>query len=230
MSNCLYEVQMEVEGPLAMFARPDTGGTPTSYPLPTWSAAKGLFEAIAFFKDGAGWVRPTKVQICRRVGEKGGAIRFQRYTTNYGGPLRKSNLLKNGSSMQLYATVLSDACYRIFGEVVGQRVRNGLNPRHHLQAMIQRRLRRGQCYRTPCLGWSEFTCTYWGPFREGMTERDDSLSLTVPSMMFGVWDHPISGEYAPAFCQDVHLNQGELIYHLPQEHPWGVSEEFRTDA
>ncbi|MGA7992375.1 MAG: CRISPR-associated protein Cas5 [Thermoanaerobaculia bacterium] len=35
---------MEVAGPLAMFTRPDTGGTPTSYPLPTWSAAKGILE------------------------------------------------------------------------------------------------------------------------------------------------------------------------------------------
>ena len=35
-----YAVQLEVEGPLAMFARPDTGGTPTSYPVPTWSAPR----------------------------------------------------------------------------------------------------------------------------------------------------------------------------------------------
>lgn len=39
-TNDRYTVEFEVAGPLAMFARPDTGGTPTSYPLPTWSAAK----------------------------------------------------------------------------------------------------------------------------------------------------------------------------------------------
>jgi CRISPR-associated protein Cas5d len=27
-----YEIAFEVAGPAAMFARPDTGGTPTSYP------------------------------------------------------------------------------------------------------------------------------------------------------------------------------------------------------
>lgn len=54
-----YEVQFEIAGPAAMFARPDTGGTPTSYPAPTWSAAKGLFESVAFFVDGGhGFVRP----------------------------------------------------------------------------------------------------------------------------------------------------------------------------
>ncbi len=30
-----YEVQFEIEGPAAMFARPDTGSTPISYPVPT---------------------------------------------------------------------------------------------------------------------------------------------------------------------------------------------------
>ncbi len=34
-----YKVSMEIAGPAAMFTRPDTGGTPTSYPAPTWSAA-----------------------------------------------------------------------------------------------------------------------------------------------------------------------------------------------
>ena len=43
-----YLIQLEVSGPLAMYARPDTGGSPTSYPVPTWSAAKGLLESIAY--------------------------------------------------------------------------------------------------------------------------------------------------------------------------------------
>src|SRR3954471_6782291 len=93
-----YEVTLEVAGPLAMFARPDTGGTPTSYPVPTWSAAKGLFESIAFFADGAAWVCPTRVEVCRRVGELGGRVRLQRYTTNYGGPLRKASLFGKGTA------------------------------------------------------------------------------------------------------------------------------------
>jgi CRISPR-associated protein Cas5d len=48
----IYPVSIEVAGPLAMFTRPDTGGTPTSYPVPTLSACKGIFEAIAFLSSG----------------------------------------------------------------------------------------------------------------------------------------------------------------------------------
>ncbi len=233
-----YEVGLEVAGPLAMFARPDTGGTPTSYPVPTWSAAKGLFESIAFFADGSAWICPMKVEICRPVGEPGGRVRFQRYTTNYGGPLRKKDLFRKGtapggSSMQLFATVLSGVCYRIHGIVVGPRLRNNINARHHLKDLFDRRLRQGRCFRTPCLGWSEFTCSYWGPFRAGLTEVDSSISLKVPSMLFCVWDHPTSGQYSPAFHQDVEVGGilgGEMRYDVPPAWLAEILQEGVADA
>jgi CRISPR-associated protein Cas5d len=218
-----YDVSIEVAGPLAMFARPDTGGTPTSYPVPTWSAAKGLFESIAFFADGSAWICPTKVEICRQVGEPGGRLRFQRYTTNYGGPLRKTDLFRKGtapggSSMQLFATVLSDVCYRLHGIVVGPRSCNRMNVRHHLKDLFDRRVRQGRCFRTPCLGWSEFTCSYWGPFRTGVTEVDSAMSLKVPSMLLCVWDRPTSGRYAPEFRQALEVGKvlgGVMEYDVP---------------
>jgi CRISPR-associated protein Cas5d len=226
-----YRVEMEVAGPLAMFARPDTGGTPTSYPVPTWSAAKGLFEAIAFLSDGAAWICPTRVQVCRRIGGPQGRVQFQRYTTNYGGPLRKAKLFSSGvapggSSMQLFATVLSDVCYRLQGIVVGPKLSRGVNARHYLADLFDRRLRRqGRCFRTPCLGWSEFTCSYWGPFRTGVTEVDVDLSadrdrsLELPSMLLGVWDMPVEGRYSPAYRQNVRVEAGVLSYEelLPPE-------------
>jgi CRISPR-associated protein Cas5d len=97
-----YTVQLEVSGPLAMFARPDTGASPTSYPVPPWSAAKGLLESIAFFSGGEAWFHPTRVEVCRRTGAPGGAVVFQRYTTNYGGPLRKD---LNVSKRDWYASL-----------------------------------------------------------------------------------------------------------------------------
>ncbi|MGH7593286.1 MAG: CRISPR-associated protein Cas5 [Gemmatimonadales bacterium] len=212
-----YGVSFEVAGPLAMFTRPDTGAAPTSYPIPTRSAVKGLFESIAFLSDGAAWISPVAVEVCRHVGESGGRVRFQKYTTNYGGPLRKSDLFKKGvvvggSSMQLFATVLSDVCYRLHGVVVGTKESGPINKRHYLQHLFDRRLCQGRCFRTPCLGWSEFTCSYWGPFRQGVTELDDALSLDVPSMLLGVWDTPTSGRYAPEFRQDVKVTNGVLQY------------------
>jgi CRISPR-associated protein Cas5d len=117
--------------------------------------------------------------------------------------------------MQLFATVLSGVCYRLHGEVVGVRRPGPVNPRHHLQDLFNRRLVRGQCYRTPCLGWSEFTCSYWGPFRPEVTEVDSDLSLEIPSMLLAVWDEPVTTSdsgtpYAPRFWQGRRARDGRL--------------------
>jgi len=215
-----YPVSLEVAGPLAMFARPDTGGTPTSYPLPTWSAAKGIFESIAMFADGRAWICPTRVEVCRRIGEPGGVVRFTPYTTNYGGPERKKSLMgkgttAGGSSFQLRATVLSDVCYRLHGLVVGDASVRGRNPRHHLKDLFDRRVQRGQSYSTPRLGWSEFTCSYAGPFRDAMTEVDVAVNMAIPSMLLAVWDRPVNGRYSPRFQQNVLIQAGVLVYETP---------------
>ena len=215
-----YSVTLEIAGPLAMWARPDTGGPPTSYPAPTWSAAKGVFEALARLASGDAWINPRRVEICRPVGTTGGEVFFQRYTTNYGGPLRKSNQLRLGSSYQLFATVLSNVCYRFYGDVVGPDSARavGTNSQHHLQDLFRRRLKQGRVHRTPCLGWSEFTASYWGEFRDGkqgreiVTEVDDALNLEIPSMLHSVFDYPVNGRYQPRFVQQVSIRKGTLIY------------------
>jgi CRISPR-associated protein Cas5d len=219
-----YTVCLEVAAPLAMFSRPDTGSTPTSYPVPTWSAAKGILEAIAYLNDGA-WFCPTHVEVCRRANTSGGRVHFQQYATNYGGPERKNSLFNKGtaaggSSMQVFATVLADVCYRLHAAVAGPHGDHGRNPRHHLKDLFDRRLKQGRCHRTPCLGLSEFTCMYWGPPRAGVTEVDDRLGtpdapIEIPSMLLGVWNAPQSGQYAPVFRQDVKVQQGVLRFDVP---------------
>lgn len=206
-----YTVQMEIAGPLALFARPDTGGTPTSYPVPTWSACKGMFESLAFFARGNAWINPTRVEVCRHREAPGGEVRWQRYTTNYGGPLRKSSVIRAGSSHQLFATALADVCYRVYGEVLGEGARNGVNPRHHLKDLFERRLKQGKTFCTPFLGWKEFTASYWGPFRDEYVV-DEELEISIPSMLHSVWERSPGGGYAPTFRQNVAVQKGVLSY------------------
>jgi CRISPR-associated protein Cas5d len=117
--------------------------------------------------------------------------------------------------MQLFATVLSDVCYRLHATILGPRSPGRINARHYLRDLFNRRLEQGRCFRTPCLGWSEFTCSYWGPFREGITVVDEALDLEVPAMLLGVWGSPTKGQYAPTFRQDVRVVRGLLQYDLP---------------
>jgi CRISPR-associated Cas5-like protein len=60
-----YPLQLEISGPTALWARPDTMPNPVSYVAPTFSAAKGIFEAILRWKSVN--VRPTRCEVCAPV-------------------------------------------------------------------------------------------------------------------------------------------------------------------
>lgn len=180
-----YPVQFEISGPYAMFTRPDTGSAFVSYPAPTWSACHGMFTAIARLKSA--YIDPVKVEICAPVN-------FHRYVTNYGGPLRKSDVIRKGASYQLGTYVLVDVCYRIYGFV--REYTASPDPRvnhcHYLQDLFNRRLEKGRFFDTPCLGWREFVPDYMGIFRDH-TKVETSINEFIPSMLLSPFDQDVSG-------------------------------------
>lgn len=199
-----YEIALEIAGPAAMFTRPDTGSTPISYPVPTASAAKGIFDAV--LRRPHIYVQPTHVEVCS-------PIRYERYVTNYGGPLRKPKDIKEKNSYQLIATILSDVCYRIYGEVKMKQMstrtrdvpqvrrRRGQDWRPRFKELFDERLSRGLTFYAPCLGWKEFVPSYIGPFRD----RDSfgrrigpviTGKIHIPAMLISMWDHQ---QYKPSF-------------------------------
>lgn len=209
-----YPVCLEISGPTAMWTRPDSGDAPVSYPAPTYSAAKGIFESIAWLRSAE--VSPMKVEICA-------PLVYHNYTTNYGGPLRKSDQVRSGNNYQLIATVLINVCYRIYANVTQDRppadrdasrtpaawrVSNGA---HAYQEMFERRLAKGQYYRTPCLGWQEFVPDYVGPFRPASRVQED-ISFVLPSMLHAVFPGGKSAPRAPQFRQNVRIQRGVLEY------------------
>ena len=198
-----YQVSFEIAGVAAMFTRPDSGAAPISYPAPTYSASKGMFEAVARYTSA--YIRPTKVEICK-------PIRFHKYVTNYRGPLRKGNQLSKGTSYQIPATILVDVCYRIYGVIEAVTAALcGNNHLHALQEIFERRLEKGQSYYMPCLGWKEFVPSYIGPLRDG-TEVEKSINQILPSMLHSVFDSPINGKPNPTYSQNVEIIEGVLKY------------------
>ena len=210
-----YTVQFEIAGPTAMWTRPDTGDAPVSYPVPTFSAAKGMFESICWLKSAN--VVPVKVEICA-------PLVFHTYSTNYGGPLRKSKIMGKGSSYQLLATVLNNVSYRLYAEVItaDSRMRQlsdrakqspilSRNGAHAYRDIFKRRLTHGQWHSVPCLGWKEFTPSYVGPFRDE-TETCRKINTVVPSMLYSVFSESKFGTYRPTFRQNVAIENGVLIY------------------
>lgn len=214
-----YQISMEIAGPLAMWARPDTGSSPTSYPIPTWSSAKGVFEAVAFFSDGKAWINPIRVEICKPAGsESSGELHYQKYTTNYRGPLKETGK----SNYQFSALVVADVCYRLHAIIengTANPLRKGANPCHYLKDKFNRRLKNGRCHHTPCLGWSEFVPTYWGPVRDenaidARTEVDTAITLNLVSILKNVFEPEVNGKYTPRFQhgQDAWIREGVFNY------------------
>lgn len=194
-----YLVEFEVQGYAAMFTRPDTGAAPVSYPAPTFSAAKGMFESVARIKSA--YIKPIKVEICS-------PIIYHRYFNNYRGPLRKIGT----TNFQLAATILSNVCYKIYGVVEEtEAAPYGNNHKHALQEMFVRRLKQGSFHYTPCLGWKEFVPSYFGLLRNSTT-NDKSINLIIPSMLYSMFDTPGNGNVLPLFKQNVEIVEGVLKY------------------
>ena len=204
-------IALEVVGPAAMFTRPDTGATPISYPVPTYSAAKGMFEAVAWWSSV--YIRPTRVEICR-------PIRYERYITNYGGPLRKPDQIKRNNNYQLIATILVEVHYRIYAEVKGKKRSGTKDPAKVLWERFNERLANGQTYYTPCLGWKEFVPSYFGPIRErdedgNSIEPDKTVNVGIPSLLHSMWKHR---KLQPIFRQNVEIKEGVMLYEEGNPH------------
>lgn len=199
-----YQVQMEIAGNTAMWTRPDSGDSPVSYPAPTYSAARAIFESILLWQNVR--VDPVKVEICQPV-------QYHSYATNYGGPLRMNKLIKSGGQYQQFATVLTDVCYRLYAEVYATGFHDGsTSPAHAYAERFQKRLKRGQSYATLCLGWSEFTPSYVGEFREETQVYQDMPNIEIPSMLRAVFNDGYESSYRAVYDTDVRIEKGVLHY------------------
>ncbi|WP_028895149.1 CRISPR-associated protein Cas5 [Syntrophorhabdus aromaticivorans] len=207
-----YEVALEIAGPAAMFTRPDTGSAPISYPVPTASAARGIFDAV--LRRAHIYVRPTKVVLCS-------PIRYERYVTNYGGPLRSQGQIRDNNNYQLTATILVDVCYRLYGEVKMKQMstrtrkasqlrrRRGQDWRPLFKSLFEERLRLGQTFYTPCLGWKEFVPFYVGPFRDTTARYEQADDIVISSFLSSMWENR---QLRPEFVQDWRIIKGVLSY------------------
>jgi CRISPR-associated protein Cas5d len=210
-----YPIEMEISGNTAIWTRPDTGDCPVSYPAPTYSAVKGIFESILW--GPAVMIVPTKVEICAPV-------KYHNYQTNYGGPLRKPGVITKGGGFQLLATVLIDVCYRLYAAVVPNPVKKKLpeqakqwdekttSPGHAYQSIFYRRLKKGQCFTIPFLGWKEFGPDYFGIFRESTTIQTD-INMDISSMLREVFSDGYASECAFTYDQNVKIKEGVMTFH-----------------
>ena len=214
MTYTPYSIEMEIAGHTAMWTRPDTGDTPVSEIVPSYSAVKAIYESILFGFNSV--VNPIKIEICA-------PIQYHSYYTNYGGPLRESGVIKSKDSFQLLATVLTDVRYRFYAEVLPNNKKKELpekslqwdkkttSPAHAYQEIFNRRLKRGQCYSIPFLGWKEFSASYFGPFRDE-TRVCSTISTTIPAVLRQVFSDGYNSSVSITYDQNVKVIEGVLTF------------------
>ena len=120
--------------------------------------------------------------------------------------------------------MLTDVCCRLYAEVVpnpdkgrlprraAEWDRKTTSPGHAYQAIFSRRLARGQSYGTLALGWSEFTPSYFGPFRGDTKVCEDLPDICIPSMLRGVFQDGFASPYHAVYDTGLCIHRGVLAY------------------
>ena len=175
-------ISVEVWGDYALFSRPEMKTERVSYDVITPSAARGLLDAI-LWHPGMRWV-VDRIHVCA-------PIRFTNIRRNEVkdtvSARKAQTVMEKGGEMYLAtpesiqqraAMVLRDVHYVIDAHFeMTQRASPSDNP-GKFQEMMRRRLEKGQCYHTPCLGVREFPanfkpCTLLPPCPEELLGEKD---------------------------------------------------------
>lgn len=161
-----YTVEMEIEGRLACFARPDSGSCGISYIAPPHSVVYGIFSSIARLQTTH--IEPREVEICRPIQ----MLRLVRNT--------RHAEVTGDKYGQFRRTALVNVCWVLRGECIPSPNRNHpefqSNP-HYLQGLFNRRLKRGFRKHFIYLGEMQFVPSYWGPVRYDETGKRVNLPI-----------------------------------------------------
>lgn len=199
-----YPIGIEIASSLGIFAAPDTGSEPSSYPLPSASACKGIIESIYWIKGIN--LRIVAVATC-------GMPSWTNFAFNSGSPIRKDSTIRKDSLCQIRATVLKNPRFQILATV-----ENSYNPAldeqyqqnnnaHRFQDQFLLRVKKGQSFHPPCMGWKEFGLTYCGP---QITPVEEKFNTVLPAMLFRVFD--AHGNPNAESIMNVRVKDGILRY------------------
>ena len=194
-----YPLYLEISGKRALWKDPGSGSSNVSYPIPPRSAIRGIFESILWWKNIK--IIPYKIHICSNP-------KYEVYKFNTRGYKIKDVNLRKGNAEQVTNRILVNPKFQIFAypkEIYKEDIR--VNSTHGYQEVFNRRMKRGQCFRVPSFGQSEFIVDYWGEFRKDTTIYPHNEN--IPSFLYEVFD---GSKFNPTFIQNVQIVDGVYYY------------------
>lgn len=193
-------IRIEVWGDYACFSRPELKTERVSYDVMTPSAARGLVEAIYWHPgmkytiDRIYLLSPIKFTNIRRNEVKS--------KTTYGDAIKAANgkpvmITTATDRTQRAAMVLRDVHYVIECHFdMTDKAAEGDNP-GKFQDILRRRLAKGQCYHTPCLGCREFSANF----------REWAANVQIPAI-------------------DITQDLGFMLYDMDYSDPKNIQAQF----
>ncbi len=161
-----YGITIRVEGPYALFTRPEMKVERVSYDVITPSAARGIIEAV-YWKPAIKWVI-DKIHVLRDIE----FTNIRRNEVSDKASVDNALQVMKGGNKPLYiaatearqqraAMVLKDVDYVIeahfdLTQPTGNREADEQEEKKHYNIVL-RRLREGQRFHAPCLGTREFS-------------------------------------------------------------------------
>lgn len=159
----MHRLKVVVEGDLACFTRPELKTERVSYDVPTPSAICGMLKAI-YWKPAFRYVVDKIVVynpidfVCFKRNEVKEKVSFQKMKAKMEGRDRDPAIYRESCINQRRTMALQNVKYGIefHIELTGLRCeQEGINPAKH-EAILKSRIQKGQYFRMPCFGCSEF--------------------------------------------------------------------------
>ena len=227
-----YGFSIIVSGPWACFTRPEMKVERVSYDVPTPGALVGLIKGV-YWKPAIEYVI-DKIVVCNpirfvniRRNEVKDKVKGFAIKDLMNGKQADPTIYAADSRTQKASMILRDVKYGIqfHFQMTGLRSdKSDESPEKHF-SMLKRRLERGQYFRKPCLGCSEF------PVKD-MAIVDDLQSLEISSenkgdidlgyMLYGMkfkngghpvnddWEHPVFSDKADPVFYRPHMVDGVI--------------------
>jgi CRISPR-associated protein Cas5d len=197
--NSKYTVKVRVTGEFACFTRPDLKVERMSYPCMTPAAARGVLDSILWKPEFIWHVQ--RIYILNPI--KFASIKRNEINDKQG---RKPIIIEDARA-QRNSIILRDVDYVIEAQIY-QAIRDDKNPPEKYQAIFNRRIKRGQCFRRPYLGCREFAAEF--------LPAEDKLSpiaedFPIGSMLLDIFFDE-KGVPQPKFFYNATIRQGILEF------------------
>lgn len=196
-----YPFAIEFGAEFGMFASYDSGSESHSYVVPTKSAAIGMVQSICRLKGAS--IEPCAIGVCYKPA-------WTPYAFNSFSPYRKNGQITGETYTQIRASVLVRPKFVILGLIHPSGVnvpgRSQVNHAHACQCQLARRVKRGQFFSPPVMGWKDFPVTDCTAPKTPI----EPYNCFIPT--FGYTTYPEGGGIKQNFLQNIEVKNGCLTY------------------